>query len=190
MELQGITFRFIDTAGIRQTTDEVEQIGIERTYQAIQKARIVLWVIDKEPSNDEINKILQYTENKKLIIVKNKIDKTDNNNYNLLNRPFVAISAKFGTGIDELERAIYQAADIPTLTDTDVIVTNARHYDALVRAQQSIQHLINGMELQLSGDLLSEDLRQALDILAEITGGQITPSEVLGNIFKNFCVGK
>ena len=190
MELQGITFRFIDTAGIRQTTDEVEQIGIERTYQAIQKARIVLWVIDKEPSNDEINKILQYTENKKLIIVKNKIDKTDNNNYNLLNRPFVAISAKFGTGIDELERAIYQAADIPTLTDTDVIVTNARHYDALVRAQQSIQHLINGMELQLSGDLLSEDLRQALDILAEITGGQITPSEVLGNIFNNFCVGK
>ena len=108
----------------------------------------------------------------------------------MLKRPTIPISAKFGTGIDILEQAIYQAADIPTLTDTDVVVTNARHYDALVRAQQSIQRVIDGMELQLSGDLLSEDLRQALDTLAEITGGQITPNEVLGNIFKNFCVGK
>ena len=190
MELQGVTFRFIDTAGIRQTTDEVEQIGIERTYQAIQKARIVLWIIDKESSTEEINNILQHTENKKLIIINNKIDKSYNNSYNLLNRPTIPISAKFGTGIDVLEQAIYQAADIPTLNDTDVIVTNARHYDALVRAQQSIQRIIDGLEQQLSGDLLSEDLRLALDQLSEITGGQITPNEVLGNIFKNFCVGK
>lgn len=190
MELQGITFRFIDTAGIRQTTDEVEQIGIERTYQAIQKARIVLWLIDKEPSIEEIDKIKQRTENKKLIIVQNKIDKFDNNSYNLSNQPTIPISAKFGTGIDTLEQSIYQAADIPTLNDTDVIVTNARHYDALVRAQQSIQRVIDGLEQQLSGDLLSEDLRLALDQLSEITGGQITPNEVLGNIFKNFCVGK
>ena len=190
MELQGVTFRFIDTAGIRQTTDEVEQIGIERTYQAIQKARIVLWIIDKESSTEEINNILQHTENKKLIIINNKIDKSYNNSYNLLNHPTIPISAKFGTGIDVLEQAIYQAADIPTLNDTDVIVTNARHYDALVRAQQSIQRVIDGLEQQLSGDLLSEDLRLALDQLSEITGGQITPNEVLGNIFKNFCVGK
>ena len=190
MELQGVTFRFIDTAGIRPTTDEVEQIGIERTYQAIQKARIVLWIIDKEPSTEEINNILQHTENKKLIIINNKIDKSYNNSYNLLNHPTIPISAKFGTGIDVLEQAIYQAADIPTLNDTDVIVTNARHYDALVRAQQSIQRVIDGLEQQLSGDLLSEDLRLALDQLSEITGGQITPNEVLGNIFKNFCVGK
>ena len=190
MELQGVTFRFIDTAGIRQTTDEVEQIGIERTYQAIQKARIVLWIIDKGSSTEEINNILQHTENKKLIIINNKIDKSYNNSYNLLNHPTIPISAKFGTGIDVLEQAIYQAADIPTLNDTDVIVTNARHYDALVRAQQSIQRVIDGLEQQLSGDLLSEDLRLALDQLSEITGGQITPNEVLGNIFKNFCVGK
>ena len=190
MELQGITFRFIDTAGIRQTTDEVEQIGIERTYQAIQKARIVLWLIEEEPSSEETNNIIQNTENKKLIIVRNKIDKAGNNSYNLLNHPTIPISAKFGTGIDALEQAIYQAADIPTLSDTDVIVTNARHYGALVRAQQSIQRVIDGMALQLSGDLLSEDLRQAIDTLSEITGGQITPNEVLGNIFKNFCVGK
>ena len=190
IDINGITFRFIDTAGIRQTQDEVEQIGITRTYAAIEKARIVLWLIDTEPSTKEINNILQRTENKKLIVIKNKADKADNNSYNTLKLPFITISAKFGTGIDELEQAIYQAADIPALTENDIIVTNARHYDALVRAHDSIQRVIDGLQMQLSGDLLSEDLRQALDTLAEITGGQITPNEVLGNIFKNFCVGK
>ena len=190
MDIQGVTFRFIDTAGIRQTTDQVEQIGIERTFQAIQKARIVLWLIDQQPSTREINELTERTNNKKLIIVINKIDKADNNSYNLSNHPFVAISAKHGTGIETLEQAIYEAADIATLADSDFIVTNARHYDALTRAQQSIQRVIDGLQMQLSGDLLSEDLRQALDTLAEITGGQITTNEVLGNIFKNFCVGK
>jgi tRNA modification GTPase len=190
IDINGITFRFIDTAGIRQTQDEVEQIGITRTYAAIDKARIVLWLIDAEPSTEEINDVLQRTENKKLIVIKNKADKADNNSYNSLKLPFITISAKFGTGIDELEQAIYEAADIPALTENDIIVTNARHYDALVRAHDSIQRVIDGLQIQLSGDLLSEDLRQALDTLAEITGGQITPNEVLGNIFKNFCVGK
>ena len=190
IDINGITFRFIDTAGIRQTQDEVEQIGITRTYAAIDKARIVLWLIDTEPSTEEINDIIQRTENKKLIVIKNKADKANNNSYNLLNRPFITISAKFGTGIEELEQAIYEAANIPALTENDIIVTNARHYDALVRAHDSIQRVIDGLQMQLSGDLLSEDLRQALDTLAEITGGQITPNEVLGNIFKNFCVGK
>ena len=190
IDINGITFRFIDTAGIRQTQDEVEQIGITRTYAAIDKARIVLWLIDEEPSAEEINDISQRAENKKLIIIKNKADKADSNSYNLLNRPFITISAKFGTGIDELEQAIYEAANIPALTENDIIVTNARHYDALVRAHDCIQRVIDGLEMQLSGDLLSEDLHQALDTLAEITGGQITPNEVLGNIFKNFCVGK
>jgi len=190
IDINGITFRFIDTAGIRQTQDEVEQIGITRTYAAIDKARIVLWLIDAEPSTEEINDVLQRTENKKLIVIKNKADKADNNSYNLLNRPFITISAKFGIGIEELEQAIYEAANIPALTENDIIVTNARHYDALVRAHDSIQRVIDGLQMQLSGDLLSEDLRQALDTLAEITGGQITPNEVLGNIFKNFCVGK
>ena len=190
IDINGITFRFIDTAGIRQTQDEVEQIGITRTYAAIDKARIVLWLIDAEPSTEEFNDIIQRTENKKLIVIKNKADKADNNSYNLLNYPFITISAKFGTGIEELEQAIYEAANIPALTENDIIVTNARHYDALVRAHDSIQRVIDGLQMQLSGDLLSEDLRQALDTLAEITGGQITPNEVLGNIFKNFCVGK
>ena len=190
IDIKGITFRFIDTAGIRQTQDEVEQIGITRTYAAIDKARIVLWLIDSEPSIKEINEILQHTDNKKLIVIKNKTDKTDNNSYNSLKLPFISISAKFGKGIEELEQAIYEAADIPTLTENDIIVTNARHYEALVRAHEHIQRVIDGLQMQLSGDLLSEDLRLTLDTLAEITGGQITPNEVLGNIFKNFCVGK
>ena len=190
IDIKGITFRFIDTAGIRQTQDEVEQIGITRTYAAIDKARIVLWLIDSEPSIKEINDILQRTDNKKLIVIKNKADKADNNSYNSLKLPFISISAKYGTGIEELEQAIYEAADIPTLTENDIIVTNARHYEALVRAHEHIQRVIEGLQMQLSGDLLSEDLRLTLDTLAEITGGQITPNEVLGNIFKNFCVGK
>ena len=190
IDIKGITFRFIDTAGIRQTQDEVEQIGITRTYAAIDKARIVLWLIDSEPSTKEINDILQRTDNKKLIVIKNKSDKADNNSYNSLKLPFISISAKYGTGIEELEQAIYEAADIPTLTENDIIVTNARHYEALVRAHEHIQRVIDGLQMQLSGDLLSEDLRLTLDTLAEITGGQITPNEVLGNIFKNFCVGK
>ena len=161
-----------------------------RTYAAIDKARIVLWIIDEEPSDEEVNELLKHTENKKLIVVRNKSDKTNNNSCNLLNMPLVAISAKYGTGIEDLEKAIYEAADIPALTDNDIIVTNARHYDALTRSRDCIQRVIDGLQMQLSGDLLSEDLRQALDTLSEITGGQITPNEVLGNIFKNFCVGK
>ena len=190
IDIQGVTFRFIDTAGIRQTQDMVEQIGIERTYAAIDKARIVLWIIDKEPFNVEINDIFQRTENKKLIVVWNKVDKVDNNSCKTLKHQIIPISAKFGTGIDELEKAIYKSADIPALTDSDIVVTNARHYDALTRSHDCIQRVIDGLQVQLSGDLLSEDLRLALDTLAEIIGGQITPNEVLGNIFKNFCVGK
>ena len=190
IDIHGVTFRFIDTAGIRQTTDEIEQIGINRTYAAIEKARIVLWLIDTEPSTEDINDLTKRTENKKLIVLKNKSDKNDNNSYNLLNLPFIAISAKFGTGIEALELAIYEAADIPTLQEGDIIVTNARHYEALTLAHSHLQRVIDGLQQQLSGDLLSEDLRLTLDTLAEITGGQITPNEVLGNIFNHFCVGK
>ena len=190
IDIKGVTFRFIDTAGIRQTQDTVEQIGIERTYAAIDKARIVLWIIDSEPSSEEISNILQHIKDKHLIVVRNKTDKGDINNFTLPHHSLVSISAKFGKGIDKLEQAIHEAADIPALTDNDIIVTNARHYEALTRSHVCIQRVIDGLQMQLSGDLLSEDLRQALDTLAEITGGQITPNEVLGNIFKNFCVGK
>ena len=187
IDINGITFRFIDTAGIRQTTDKVEQIGISRTYVAIDKARIVLWLIDSEPEESEMAEMQQRCEDKSLIIIQNKIDKSDNTTSK---QGTIAISAKYGQGIEVLEQAIYQSANIPTLQANDVIVTNARHYDALTRAHSHLQRVLDGMAQNISGDLLSEDLRLTLDTLAEITGGQITPNEVLGNIFNNFCVGK
>ena len=193
IDINGVTFRFIDTAGIRQTSDEIEQIGINRTYAAIEKARIVLWLIDAEPTPTEVQAMKERCKDKSLIIIQNKIDKSDLGlNYSLFTHHYslIKLSAKFGTNLGDLESAIYKAADIPTLQENDVIVSNARHYDALTRAHDHIQRVIEGLQMQLSGDLLSEDLHQALDTLAEITGGQITPNEVLGNIFKHFCVGK
>ena len=196
IDIQGVTFRFIDTAGIRKTTDEVECIGIQRTYEAIKKARIILWVVDDIPSPKDIQEIVEETNDKHLVIIQNKEDKENSVKiplctfHSLHNYTFLRVSAKYNQHIDELEKTIYEAADIPTLTETDVIITNARHYDALVRARQSLSHVLDGMRSGLSGDLLSEDLRDVLSNLAEITGGQITPNEVLGNIFKHFCVGK
>jgi tRNA modification GTPase len=196
IDIQGVTFRFIDTAGIRPTTDEIEQIGIERTYAAIDKARIVLWMIDAKPSLSEIQEIQERCKDKSLIIIENKIDKQNFRSY-LSSSDFetrtvvvLQISAKFGTNINEVEQAIFQAANIPAFNSSDVIVSNARHYDALTRAHASLNQVLEGMDQHLSGDLLAEDLRLTIDTLAEITGGQITPNEVLGNIFKHFCVGK
>ena len=193
IDLQGITFRFIDTAGIRQTTDEVELVGIQRTFAAIEKARIVLWVVDQKPTSKEIKEIQEKCNSKSLIIIENKIDISEQHFTSIdlaANIPVIPISAKHNIHLDHLEQAIYKAANIPTLTDTDVIITNARHYDALLRAHESISIVLSGMDAQLSGHLLSEDLRQVLSHLSEITGGEITTPEVLGNIFKNFCVGK
>ncbi len=196
MEIKGVSFRFIDTAGLRQTTDEIEQIGIERTYTAIEKARIVIWLIDGQPTIEECEGMLERTKDKSLVITQNKIDKSETAKIDLSpmksrgQYSFVQISAKHNQHIDQLQDSIYQAANIPTLSDTDVIVTNARHYDALLRAHNSLARVIVGLRQGLSGDLLSEDLRDVLSILSEITGGQITTHEVLGNIFKNFCVGK
>ena len=193
IDIQGITFRFIDTAGIRQTADTVEKIGIERTYQAMEKARIILWLIDEEPSKEELQVMQEKCEGKSLIIIQNKIDKEEKiptSTLSSLTTHFVTISAKFGTNIDQLEKEIYTVANIPEIKENDIIVTNARHYNALLRAQEDIQRVISGLEQNLSGDLLSEDLRMILSTLAEITGGEITPNEVLGNIFKHFCVGK
>ena len=190
IDINGITFRFIDTAGIRQTSDQVEQIGIERTYAAIDKARIVIWMVDAEPAQEELINMNKLSENKKLIIVRNKIDKAQNTPFTIVKIPLIEISAKHGTHLSNLEQAIYEAADIPTPQQSDIIVTNARHYDALIRAHAHLQRVLDGMAQNISGDLLSEDLRLTLDTLSEITGGHITPNEVLGNIFKNFCVGK
>jgi tRNA modification GTPase len=197
IDINGVTFRFIDTAGIRQTTDEVEQIGITRTFAAIDKARIVLWLIDAYPTQEDIQEMQERCKDKSLIIIINKIDKLEkvsaeklSSHLSPLRSNLLSISAKFGTNLSELESAISLAANRPSFQENDIIVSNARHYDALIRAHEHILRVIDGLQMQLSGDLLSEDLRLTLDTLAEITGGQITSNEVLGNIFKNFCVGK
>ncbi len=197
IELQGITFRFIDTAGLRQTSDEIEQIGITRTFAAIDKARIVLWLIDTAPTEAELQEMQTRCADKKLLLIQNKIDLTPGapssasvSSFAPDSVPSLAISAKHATNMDALEAAIYAAADIPELSSQDVIVTNARHYEALTRSHASLQRVLDGLNANLSGDLLAEDLRQTLEALAEITGGAITPQETLNNIFSHFCVGK
>ncbi len=193
IDINGVTFRFIDTAGIRQTTDEIEQIGIQRTYSAIEKARIVLWIIDSNPSSEDIQEILERTKDKSLIIIRNKIDiqTTTNTNTTLIDKPIIDISAKQGTNIDKLEEAIFEAANIPELSEQDVIVTSARQYQSLINAQDNLSRVLSGLESNLPGDIIAEDLRLVLDDLADITGqGRIVTNEVLANIFTNFCVGK
>ena len=194
ININGIQFRFIDTAGIRNTTDTIEQIGIARTYAAIEKASIVLWLTDKTPSLPEVSDITQRCKDKSLIILHNKIDLECDGSLHtseeVTSDMHLYISAKTGLGIPALRQAIYTAANIPSFTENDVIVTNARHYDSLIRAHESILPVIEGLQNNLSSDLLSEDLRQTLSILSEITGGQITPQETLNNIFQHFCVGK
>ena len=195
MEINGVQFRFIDTAGLRQTSDEVEQIGIERTYAAIQKARIVLWLFDEKPSVEEESDMLQRCAQKGLIPILNKVDREETSHSWSISPSVPAvlkISAKHGRALSDLRLCIFdQAKNLGLIANSsDVIVTNARHYDALSRAHSHLQRVISGLQTQLSGDLLSEDLRQALDTLSEITGGQITPQETLNSIFKQFCVGK
>ena len=201
IDLHGITFRFIDTAGIRQTTDEIEQIGISRTFAAIQKARIVLWLIDAEPTAEDFQEMLDRCEGKSLIIIQNKIDSQDTlqlsnlqpqlSNLKLQHPNLLRISAKQGTNLDQLEQAIFEAADIPELTEQDIIVSSARQYHSLLSAQENLSRVLASLESGLSGDLVSEDLKIVLDDLSDITGkGRIWADEVLGNIFTHFCVGK
>ena len=194
IDINGVTFRFIDTAGIRQTTDEVEQIGIARTYAAIDKARIVLWLIDSEPSDSELAEMKDRCKEKSLIVIQNKIDLDGNHHFSSLipHFSFLSISAKYGTGLDALETAIYESANIPTLSDSDVIVSSARQYDSLLHAHDNLTRVIAGLHDNLSGDLIAEDLKLVLENLASITGdkGIIMPQEVLNTIFSQFCVGK
>ena len=197
IDIHGVTFRFIDTAGIRETTDEVEQIGISRTYAAIEKAHMVLWIIDADPTEEDIQEIIERTNDKSLIIIRNKIDILSSSGSclsihpALKEIPVIEISAKKGKNIDKLEQAIFKSANIPDFSEQDVIVSSARQYQSLVNAHDNLSRVLSGLETGLSGDLISEDLRLVLDDLSDITGqGRIVPNEVLGNIFTRFCVGK
>lgn len=195
IQINGLTFRFIDTAGLRSTDNEIERIGIERAYQKMQEASLILWVVDRLPNEIEINEFKKNTGSKTLIIVRNKIDlekapKEDNISGDIDHTVYLQVSAKYNINIDRLEEIIYQAANIPVITQNDIIITSARHYHALLHAKESIQRVINGLECNLSGDLLAEDLNLCIEQLGAITGGAITTEETLQNIFKHFCVGK
>ena len=191
--IDGITFRFIDTAGIRKTDDVVENIGIERTYQKMEEAKIVIWLLDAQPTEAEIEEMKEKNQGKKLLMVFNKIDEisfdkavlSSDENVSILN-----ISARTGENVSDLEQALVKAADIPEITENDVIVTSARHYEALLRSDESLSRVLESMDMGMSGDIIAEDLKMVLEELGEITGGQISSQETLNNIFKHFCIGK
>ncbi|MDR0833439.1 MAG: tRNA uridine-5-carboxymethylaminomethyl(34) synthesis GTPase MnmE [Candidatus Symbiothrix sp.] len=201
VNVQGISFRFIDTAGIRDTTDAIESLGIKRTFQKIDQASIVIWMVDATQFNKEIDKladkIVPRTADKKLLLVINKIDKLSKEEQRILEQQFlpqikaehIYLSAKYQQNTEKLESALLKSADLTGFDKQDVIVSNVRHYEALSKALESIQRVEDGLKSNLSGDFISQDIRECMHYLGEITG-EISTDEVLGNIFSRFCVGK
>ena len=201
ININGISFRFIDTAGIRETNDEIETLGIERTFQKIDQASIVVWMIDATQFTKKIeniaDKIVPRTQNKKLIIVINKVDKLSPEEQLVIKEEFlpqipaehIYLSAKYKQNTEELEAVLLNAANLPSLNKNDVVVTNIRHYEALSHALEAIERVAQGLQQGISGDFISQDIRECMHYLGEITG-EISTDEVLGNIFKNFCIGK
>ena len=200
VSIQGITYRFIDTAGIRETQDAIEKMGIKRTYQQIEQASIILWVIDSTQVNEHIDwmaeRIVSRSAGKKLILVFNKLDKINEEECRVLELLFenitaerLFISAAKHQHIDALLHHLHQAAAIPSIGDQDVIITNMRHFQALTQALSAIERVQTGLSTGLSGDFVSQDIRECLHYLGEITG-QISNDEVLGAIFSRFCIGK
>ncbi len=201
VDIGGTLFRFIDTAGIRQANDEIEKMGIERTFQKLDQAQIVLWVIDGTRPAQELtgfsSQILPHTAGKTLIAVVNKADMdiapqvTETLNGLLPEGAHrVSISARDGINTEELTRLLTQSAALPDMSDDNaVIVTNARHYEALTRAAEALSRATTGLESGLSGDLVSQDIRECMHYLGEITG-EISTDDILGEIFSHFCIGK
>ena len=266
VNINGLTFRFIDTAGIRQTSDIIENLGIERTYEMIERAQIILWVVDSTNVTEHIEwlaeRIMRRTEGKRLIILLNKVDRlndeelttlrqwfepykttvnrqnlnpdgdcrpltvdcrqdlnpngdcrpltfcdkreqpsllelpseakitTEGSNVDCRQNTILEISAKQSINTEQLTRLLYESAQMPDLSSGDIIISNLRHYEALTHALESIDRVIDGLQMNIPADFVAQDIREALFHLAEITGGEITTDEVLGNIFAHFCIGK
>ena len=212
--LGGTLFRFIDTAGLRSTEDVVEQMGIARSRQKLEEAKIVLFVVDATQVAFQMEalgtEILEAMNGRPLVVLFNKADLLEEKAMNdLLTQPLahwisgvslssqqeppivkLSISAKEGLGLDTLTDTLVGLAQENTTSAGDIIVTNARHYAALTAALADIRRVRQGLSTHLSGDFVAQDLRECLFHLAEITGGAVTTDEVLGTIFKNFCVGK
>jgi tRNA modification GTPase len=200
VNIQGTAFRFFDTAGIRETVDTIESMGIERTYTKLKEAAIVLLVVDTTNPlplvTGWINKIRGRLTDQHLIITANKIDVGAQDTISGLqhfplrqNEEIVFLSAKNKHNLDELIAKMQQVVALDHIGEEDTIVTNARHYEALTRAYDAIQRVQSGLDQQISGEFLAQDIRECLHYLGEITG-EITSDEVLGHIFKNFCIGK
>lgn len=204
ISIGGVGFRFIDTAGIRETEDVVESIGIKRTFEKISQAQVVVFLLDAEKFNVqgskfkvEIEKIKNQFPQKPLIIVANKIDQLPQSQIEELNSilggvegsHYLPISAKTGKGVEELQQKLLQFVNTGELRNNNTIVTNSRHYNALLSALEEINKVQDGLNNDLSGDLLAIDIREALHYFGEITG-EITNDDLLGNIFANFCIGK
>lgn len=216
IRIEGVNFRFIDTAGLRKTDDSIEKIGIAKAFQKIDQAYIVLYMIDSGSSIDEADRLIrkikkrlegkdlpagrQGRQGKKLVILMNKTDhlsesdlkqKKEISRYKNLDKKDMVLymSAKSSKDIDQLVELLAQIIRKEQAGSHDIIVTNLRHYEALSNAGEALGRTMEGLESGLSSDLLSMDIRQVLHFLGEITG-EITTNEILGNIFSKFCVGK
>lgn len=202
--IDGILYRFIDTAGIRDTADTIESLGIERTFRKIDDATIVLWVVDGTAPAGQLAttaaKILPHcNDGKTMLAVINKDDAIDEQQRTAITRALhetlphgtatVNISARTHTGIDTLLASLRQAASLPDNDPSEVIVTNARHYQALRQASQAISRAADGLRQGISGDFVSQDIRECMHYIGEITG-RITTTDILTQIFSHFCIGK
>lgn len=201
VNIHGTAFRFFDTAGIRDTDDHIENLGIERSYSKLELATVVLLVVDVQNPYpivfERITKIRErISENQTLIIVANKIDsglRETMANLEILdltdNEKLVFVAAKQKQNLDELINFMVHAVNFDAANQEDIIVTNARHFEILKKAHEAILRVLNGIDSGITGDFLAQDIRECLHYLAEITG-EISNYEVLGHIFKNFCIGK
>lgn len=193
ISIKGINFRFIDTAGIRETVDVVEKIGIERTFDKIEKARLIIYLFDGMAfDKKELEQIQEKYPNKRLLPICNKTDLLNPEQVDKIKSEIpdvLFLSAKLKTGIPELEQKLLSLVDSGALSGDTTIITNSRHYDALLKALEEIQKVKEGLDMELSSDLMAIDIRQALYHLGEITGS-VTTDDLLGNIFSNFCIGK
>ena len=199
VNINGTVFRFIDTAGIRDTTDTIERLGIDLTFKKINQADIIIWMVDATEKSDRIKeiskKLYPLCNDKQLIVAYNKTDITNQPVCTEIEKlpPHahqIHISAKFGTNIDKLKQMLLTFANVPEISQSDIIITNTRHYEALIRSLEAVNRVIDGINENIPSDLVAQDLRECISHLAEITGGEITSEETLQNIFKHFCIGK
>ncbi|OSY89518.1 tRNA modification GTPase MnmE [Tenacibaculum holothuriorum] len=198
--INGVAFRFIDTAGIRETEDIVESIGIKKAYEKAENAQLIIFLIDSNKyiySSDlfleEITAVKERFPNKRLLVIANKIDTLSCHDTSIMQSEIenlILLSAKQKVGIDELKSELTSLVNTGALSNNETIVTNSRHFEALTLALESIESVKNGIELNISSDLFAIDIRECLRHLGNITGEYDVDKDILGHIFGNFCIGK